>query len=153
MTDPIFGNMEYEYGWNGTVKIDCFGRTEEIALALSGEEDSPITEYQYSSFKAFMDAWEQIMDHTADAIREYYISLREELGYDKEDNAGYPPLDKTSEVLKLISLDMMVIPEEGIFDGRCVCLAFSCSWDEENGLGIRFINEAVDEIGFQDLAF
>ena len=48
---------------------------------------------------------------------------------------------------------MMVIPEDGIFDGRCACLAFSCSWDEENGLGIRFVNEEIDEIGYQDVAF
>ena len=130
MNDPVFGNMEYEYGWNGTVEFNCFGRMEEIALTVSGEEDDPITDYQHNSFRAFMETWER-----------------------QEYNADYPPLDHTESILKMISLDMMVIPEDGIFDGRCVCLAFSCSWDEENGLGIRFVNEEIDEIGYQDVAF
>ena len=151
MKDPVFGNLEYEYGWNGTVEINCFGRMEEIALTVSGEEDDPITEYQHNSFRAFMETWEQIMSDTAEAIKKYYLGLRKELGYDQECNADYPPLDHTESILEMISLDMMVIPEDGIF--RCVCLAFSCSWDEENGLGIRFVNEEIDEIGYQDVAF
>ena len=100
-----------------------------------------------------METWERIMSDTAEAIKEYYLDLRKELGYDQEYNADYPPLDNTESILQMISLDMMVIPEDGIFDGRCVCLAFSCSWDEENGLGIRFVNEEIDEIGYQDIAF
>ena len=136
MNDPVFGNLEYEYGWNGTVEFNCFGRREEIALTVSGEEDDPITEYQYNSFRAFMEMWERIMGDTVEAIKEYYLGLRKELGYDQEYNADYPPLDNTDSVLKMIS-----------------CLAFSCSWDEENGLGIRFVNEEIDEIGYQDIAF
>ena len=79
MKDPVFGNLEYEYGWNGTVEFNCFGRMEEIALTVSGEEDDPITEYQYNSFKAFMETWERIMGDTVEAIKEYYLGLRKEL--------------------------------------------------------------------------
>ena len=43
--------------------------------------------------------------------------------------------------------------EEGIYDGRCVGLAFSCSWDDENGCGVLLINEHVKEIGYQDIVF
>ena len=104
MKDPVFGNLEYEYGWNGTVEFNCFGRREEIALTVSGEEDDPITEYQYNSFRAFMEMWERIMGDTVEAIKEYYLGLRKELGYDQEYNADYPPLDNTDSVLKMISL-------------------------------------------------
>jgi hypothetical protein len=82
MTDPVFGNLEYEYGWNGTVEIDCFGKMEEIDLTVCGEEDTPVTELQRNSYKAFMAAW-----------------------------------------------------------------------DDENGMGIRFLNEKIDEIGYQDIVF
>ena len=153
MTDPVFGNLEYEYGWNGTVEIDCFGKMEEIDLTVCGEEDTPITEQQRSSYKAFMAAWNGIRDDVAEEIGEYYISLREELGYDEEYNSCYPPIDHPSDVLGMISLDQMVIPDDGIYDGRSVCLAFSCSWDDENGMGIRFLNEKIDETGYQDIVF
>ena len=154
MKDPIFGNLEYEYGWNGTVEeIDCFGKLEEINLTVYGEEDAPVTEQQRSSFLTFMAAWDSIMDDVAEAIWKYYINLREELGYDRERNICYPPVEQPSDILGMISLDLMVIPDDGIYEGRCVCLAFSCSWDDENGMGIRFLNEKIDEIGYQDIVF
>ena len=31
-------------------------------------------------------------------------------------------------------------------------LTFECSWDEENGVGIYFVNEEIEEIGYQDVA-
>ena len=153
MTDPVFRNLEYEYGWNGTIEFNCFGRTEEVSLTISGEEDTPVTDHQRDSFKAFLETWDKIMDDVAEAIGKYYISLREELGYDREYNICYPPVELPSDVLGMISLDQMVIPDDGIYDGRCVCFAFSCSWDDENGIGIRFLNEMIDEIGYQDIAF
>ena len=153
MTDPVFGNLEYEYGWNGTVEVNCFGKMEEIDLTVYGEEDTPVTEQQRGSDRAFMAAWDDIMDDVAEAIGKYYISLRKELGYDREYNISYPPVEHPSDVLEMISLDQMVIPDDGIYDGRCVCLAFSCLWDDENGTGIRFLNEKIDEIGYQDIVF
>ncbi len=53
----------------------------------------------------------------------------------------------------MIQIDALVIPVPGIYEERCINLALSCSWDEENGAGIRFINERIDEIGYQDIAF
>ena len=104
MTDPVFGNLEYEYGWNGTVEIDCFGKMEEIDLNICGEEDTPVTELQRNSYKAFMAAWDSVKDGVAEEIGKYYISLRKELGYDEEYNSCYPPIDHPSDVLGMISL-------------------------------------------------
>lgn len=153
MTDPVFGNLEYEYGWNGTVEFNCFGRTEEIGVTVSGAEDDPITELQRDSFKAFLKSWDGIMDDVTEAIGEYYLDLRKELGYDKEYHISYPPIEQAADVLEMISLDQIVIPEDGIYKSRCVCLAFSCTWDDENGVGIRFLDEKIDEIGYQDIVF
>lgn len=153
MTDPVFGNLEYEYGWNGAVDLNCFGRVEKLDLTVSGEEDAPVTDMQRNSFTAFMRAWDKLMQDLPEAIWNYYLGLREELGCDQVYNEDYPPIEQAQDILKMISLDLIVIPEDGIFDGRCVCLAFSCTWDEENGMGIRLLDEEIDEIGFQDLAF
>lgn len=29
---------------------------------------------------------------------------------------------------------------------------FDCSWDKENGLGLRLVNEEIMEVGYQDVA-
>ena len=54
---------------------------------------------------------------------------------------------------ELIHLDLILINEEGIYEGRCVGLAFSCTWNDENGLGVLLLNEQVKEIGYQDIVF
>ena len=153
MRDPVFGDLNYEYGWNGTVEIDCFGQREVIGLTVQGEEDDPITDEQRGAFKAFMNAWDGIMDDVAEGIFNYYLGLREELGYSEEYSEEYPPVHQVSDILEMISFDLLVIPQDGIFDGMCVCLAFSCSWDDENGIGVRLVDEKIEEIGYQDVAF
>ncbi|MBJ7968123.1 DUF2004 domain-containing protein, partial [Bacillus cereus] len=45
-----------------------------------------------------------------------------------------------------------VVPYAGIFDGRDIGITFNCTWDTENGLGIRLLNEKVTEVGYQDVA-
>lgn len=44
------------------------------------------------------------------------------------------------------------VPYAEIYGGRSIGLSFDCSWDEENGLGIRLNNEEVIDVGFQDIA-
>ena len=34
-----------------------------------------------------------------------------------------------------------------------MALAFICSWDDENGLGVLLVDEKIEEIGYQDIAF
>lgn len=44
------------------------------------------------------------------------------------------------------------VPYEFLRDGRDIGISFDCSWDQENGLGIRLIDEKVEEVGYQDVA-
>ncbi len=62
-------------------------------------------------------------------------------------------VDSTEEICKLIESDAVIIPAAGLYNDRCINLAFSCSWDEENCVGLRLLNESVDEIGYKDIVF
>ncbi len=86
------------------------------------------------------------------SILDYYKQERQELGYDIEVNEKYPLVETTNEILEMISLDGIVVPYAGIFDGRDIGITFNCTWDTENGLGIRLLNEKVTEVGYQDVA-
>lgn len=39
-----------------------------------------------------------------------------------------------------------------IYEERDIGITFDCTWDIENGLGIRLLNERVTEVGYQDVA-
>ncbi|PSJ92368.1 hypothetical protein C7R93_20075 [Brevibacillus fortis] len=56
------------------------------------------------------------------------------------------------QLLDRIVLLEIIVPYGDIFEGRDIGLLFDCIWDEENGLGLRLLNEEVTEVGYQDVA-
>ena len=94
-----------------------------------------------------MQNWEQLQQSFLQSILDYYKQERKELGYDIEVNENYPLVETANEILEMISLDGIVVPYAGIFDGRDIGITFNCTWDTENGLGIRLLNEKVTEVG------
>ncbi|CCF06902.1 conserved protein of unknown function [Bacillus velezensis] len=65
---------------------------------------------------------------------------------------NYPLIETPEQTLEMITLDGIVIPYADIFEGRDIGITFNCSWDTENGLGIRLLNEKIIEVGYQDVA-
>ena len=93
-----------------------------------------------------------IQKNILSSILEYYNTRREELGYDDETNDNYPYIENEDVLLNHITLVGIKVPYAEIYGGRSIGLSFDCSWDEENGLGIRLNNEEVIDVGFQDIA-
>ncbi|MGG4213836.1 DUF2004 domain-containing protein [Paenibacillus sp. FSL L8-0638] len=152
VNDPIFGELEYNYSWAKDTSIHFFGKETEIALMIDGEEDGEFDEAQYTAYQSLMQNWEQLQQSFLQPILDYYQQKRHELGYDTELNENYPLVDTTDQLLKMITLDGIVVPYAGIYEGRDIGILFDCTWDVENGLGIRLLNEKVTEVGYQDVA-
>ncbi|MNW62624.1 hypothetical protein D3C74_407670 [compost metagenome] len=119
---------------------------------IDGEEDGEFDEAQYTAYQSLMQNWEQLQQSFLQPILDYYQQKRHELGYDTELNENYPLVDTTDQLLKMITLDGIVVPYAGIYEGRDIGILFDCTWDVENGLGIRLLNEKVTEVGYQDVA-
>lgn len=152
INDPIFGELEYEYGWvKGTI-IRFFGKESEISLMIDGEEDGEFDEEQYMAYQALMQNWEDLQPKLLQSILDYYKQKRRELGYDIELNENYPLIETPDQILEMITLDGIVVPYADIFEGRDIGITFNCSWDTENGLGLRLLNEKIIEVGYQDVA-
>lgn len=64
----------------------------------------------------------------------------------------YPEIETIGQLVKHIMLVGLSIPYDILRDGRDIGLSFDCSWDEEDGLGVRLINEKVDDVGHQEIA-
>lgn len=153
MFNSIFGELEYEYGWNGNTNLDWYGNNINVEVVIAGEEDEEIDETQCESYQEFIKNWEKIKEVLLDSILSYYVNLRDELGYSNDSNENYPEITNSIDLKEKITLDSIVIPLSGIYDGRSVALAFHCDWDEENGLGVVLVNEKISDIGYNDIAF
>ncbi|WP_294413317.1 DUF2004 domain-containing protein [uncultured Ruminococcus sp.] len=153
MINSVFGELTYEYGWNGKTTIDWYGEMINVDLVVSGEEDEEIDSLQCESYEKFKLAWSDIKDSILERVLSYYINLRNELGYGDDSNENYPAISNIDEIKNIITLDSIVVPLSGVYDGRSIALAFHCEWDAENGLGIILVNEEIHDIGYQDIAF
>ena len=152
INDVIFGELEYDYGWSRVNSIDFFGNATEIDLIIDGEEDGQFDEGQYTAYQSLMGNWNDLQLNLLNSILTYYNQKRQELGYDIELNENYPVVVTTIQILEMISLDGIVVPFGDIFEARHIGITFNCTWDTENGLGLRLLNEKVTEVGYQDVA-
>lgn len=57
-----------------------------------------------------------------------------------------------NQLLERIKLVGIYVPSARCFEGRYIGLTFDSTWDIENGVGIRLVNEEVTRVGYQDVA-
>ena len=114
MINSIFGELTYEYGWNGETTIDWYGEMINVDLVVSGEEDVEIDSLQCESYEKFRLAWSDIKDSILDRVLSYYINLRNELGYGDDSNENYPAISNVDEIKNMITLDSIIVPLSGV---------------------------------------
>lgn len=152
INDSVFGELEFDYVWTKDTTINFLGNETEISLIVKGDEDGRFDEEQYLAYKALMKNWDQLQQSFLQPILEYYQQKRYELGYDIALNENYPLVDTTDQILQMIALDGIVVPYGDIREGRDIGILFNCTWDLENGLGLRLLDEEIADIGYQDVA-
>ncbi|PWW43217.1 MULTISPECIES: DUF6985 domain-containing protein [Paenibacillus] len=150
--DPVFGVLEYNYGWTRKTMFQLFGEELEITLMIDGDEDGRFDEKQYTAYQSLIQDWKQVQYNLLQPILDYYRQKRIELGYDVAFNENYPLVETTAQLMKMITLEGIVVPYGDIKEERDIGVLFSCTWDSENGLGVRLLNEEIADVGYQDVA-
>ncbi|WP_137790926.1 DUF2004 domain-containing protein [Bacillus sp. E(2018)] len=152
INDEVFGELKYNYGWSRYINIEFCGKEAEIALMVKGEEDGKFDQEQYIAYKSLVQNWGKLQLSFLQSILDYYKQERQELGYDIEVNENYPPIETTNQMEEMITLVGIVVPYGDIYEERDIGVTFDCTWDTENGLGLRLLNEKVTKVGYQDVA-
>lgn len=152
INDSIFGEIEYEYIWSRNSKIKFLSREVDIMLIIAGDDDGRFEDGQYEAYKVLTNHWDGIQEILLEFILDYYKEKRKKLGYDIEFNEHYPEINSTKELLDYITLVGIKVPYANIYGGRSIGISFDCTWDEENGIGVRLNDEQVIEVGYQDIA-
>lgn len=146
--DEVFGKLTFDYTWFRYEKIIFCGEEKDIVILVAGEEDGKFEEGQYEAYKMLKSKWINIQDEVLESILDYYRNQREELGYDKESGE----ITTIKDLLNYITLVGIKIQYADIYGGRSIGLSFDCTWEDENGLGIRLCDEHVIKVGYQDVA-
>ena len=149
--DIVFGPLEYDGFWFKDMKISFGGIEQNIWLSISGEMNGKFDDEQYTAYSKCMQDWDEIQLKLIQAILDYYIKRRSELGYEDGSNENYPLICSTNHLLEHIILVGINIPYAGGFHKREVGITFDCSWDDENGIGLVLVNEEVVKVGYQDI--
>lgn len=152
INDIVFGELEFDYMWCENITIRFWDKEQNIILMVAGDEDGEFEEGQYDAYKTLMDKWDSAHVLFLKSILDYYNKKREELGIHIESNENYPRIESSEELLEHITLVGIKVPYANIYGGRSIGISFDCSWDSENGLGLRLNNEQVIEVGYQDIA-
>lgn len=162
MTDRLFGELtqEDDYGWLGEQTL-CFGGNDcSVELFIHGGTDK-ITQRQREAFKCFIEKWPELQEDLIKSLIEYY-NEEERFSYgpeDEEEMARWWPEIETKEALLLnVTLETVVVAWDfAQKDKRSIYLLFSREWGgedlDDNGIGVHYINEVIDEIGYKDMAF
>lgn len=163
MIDMVFGELrkEEDYGWWGKQSLDFGGNAVVVEILIQQGDEEEITEKQKEAFQKFIEKWPKLQEELIEALIKYY---NEEEAYsygpeDEEEAAEWWPEITTKEaLLQAVTLETIVIPEDFIMDrGRRVYLLFSRIWGgedlDDNGIGVSYRDETLDEIGYKDMAF
>lgn len=147
INDKVFGEMEYDFDfecWVKEVEVK-YGDVEfKLDLSVYGDEDGIFEQMQYVTYIKVIENWDKKFN--IEPILEYYINLRCDLGYEDVLNEEYPLIETVDEMLKHIELVGIIIPLCNSLGKRRIKFSFACTWDEENGIDVYYINEKILDI-------
>ncbi len=163
MTNAVFGELrkEDDYGWWGKQTLAFSGNTYTVDLLIHKGKEDEITKRQEEAFTCFMKEWPKLQEHLIEELIKYYNEY-EYYSYGPEDEkelAEWWPEIKTKEaLLQAVTLETIVVSQDYMMNkGRYIYLLFSRTWGgedlDDNGIGVRYINEQIDEIAYKDMAF
>ncbi|PDZ08839.1 hypothetical protein CON70_26035 [Bacillus pseudomycoides] len=149
----LFGELIYDGYWTGKQKIAILGHDKIVPLTIDGEEYDVFSAIQEEAYSKFIADTNRLIQEAEQAIFEYYqeecLEYRAMLGDESADEI-VPIITTTQQLGKLVDpIGLTILPdfEDGV---RRLGLIFNCTW-EEDGIGVRFENEEVIEVGYQDI--
>ena len=162
MTDQTFGELrrEDDYGWWGKQTLDFWGNICSVEILIHNYEDE-ITQGQRTAYENFIEKWPTLQENLIEALIKYY-NEDEYYSYGPEDEEElkewWPEIKTKEALLQAVTLEMIVVPpDRGRENRRSIYLLFSRIWGgedlDDNGIGVHYVNEEIDNIGYKDMAF
>lgn len=151
----VFGELEFDYGWVKNIELNIFGEKRVLQIVIDADEDAEFEDAQLKSYEDFFSDIHRRIDEAEQAVFKYYQneSPNFRAQYDNEEDIKKfaPEISGKKELYNLVTPKQIMFPmvfDESQREAGFIC---DCSWEIEHGLGIKFENNVITEIGFQDI--
>jgi len=120
------------------IDVHFFGTDRKISISIMLDENLAPNSHQVKAYELFIADVPKAMKSAEAAVCKEYGSIHEE------------DAPNTEHVAKAVKLEGIHFPN--YYDCPILGLLFSCDWDEEHGLGVRFEHGELTDVGPQDVA-
>ncbi len=151
----VFGEIEYDYGWTKVMELKLFGQKYDIQVVIDADDDADFEMIQIESYKRFFLDIDKRINDAEEAVFNYYQkesgAYREQFVSAEDKKKFIPEITEKEEIYLLVTPKQIIFPmvfDDEIREAGFLC---DCTWETEHGLGIKFSDEVVTEVGFQDI--
>jgi hypothetical protein len=155
LLDPLFGLLDYDYGWNGRCSWTIYGREVVTTLHIPCDDGDVIAPAQREAFAAFEARKDAMVAAAETAIFEHYLDVapdyRLQFGPDHAARAA-PEVNSPAGMATLVTPTETIV-QRSFADPpeRIIGLMFDCTWEPSLGLAVKFVDERLVETGPQDI--
>ena len=150
-----FGKLKYNYGWTKDISLDIFNKRHVLEINIDADEDAEFEINQEKAYIFFENHLDEIVKEANVAIISYYNREISDIVSSFTNLAEKQSfLNKTGheqQIYSLLQPKQIMFPltfDESVEEFGFLC---DCDWDKENGIGIKFTNGLLSEIGYQDI--
>ncbi|MEZ7647054.1 DUF6985 domain-containing protein [Streptococcus constellatus] len=151
----IFGKIKFNYGWTKDISLNIFNKQYVLEINIDADEDAEFEINQEKAYISFNEHLDEIVKEIDSAIILYYNNEIPDIisGYTNINEKKYflDIIGDKDKIYSLLQPKQIMFPltfDENVEEFGLLC---DCDWDKENGLGIKFINGTLSEIGYQDI--
>ena len=95
----------------------------------------------------FLENYTQYRQLLLKPIFDYYQECRDEWGNVEPDDELYPEVKDMNKMYEMVSLNGVIVYDEAYYGKRIMSLFYDCTWNEEEGMGIRIaLGNNVSEV-------
>ncbi|MCY7074460.1 hypothetical protein MK435_02950 [Streptococcus oralis] len=150
-----FGKLKYNYGWTKDISLDIFNKRHVLEINIDADEDAEFEINQEKAYIFFENYLDEIAKEVDVAIVSYYnreiSDIVSSYTNHKEKQYFLDIIGDKDKIYSLLQPKKILFPltfDENVEEFGFLC---ECDWDKENGIGIKFVNGVLSEIGFQDI--
>ena len=139
-----FGKLKYNYGWTKDISLDIFNKRHVLEINIDADEDA---EFEINQEKAYIF----FENHLDEIVKEANVAIISSYTNHKAKQYFLDIIGDKEKIYSLLQPKQILFPltfDENVEEFGFLC---ECDWDKENGIGIKFVNGVLSEIGFQDI--
>jgi hypothetical protein len=145
--DPVFGSMEFDYGWCKEDTISLFGKSVAVEILVEAEIGQPISDLQRSLYTRFNGEIDTLSAASLEHLKKYYIENLPAIGLQVDDPSQLPEEEEltSTDLINMIEPKTVFFPQDEFYAILCNCI-----WEPINGLAIIISTDGIS-IDTQDV--